>query len=266
MSPAAAVLTVAFGDLEAGVWGAVWGSDRPFATVGVVGENAQPLAAELDGGEEAREWKVAGDGCELIVAPDGEAAPTGLVDPALAGFDQFCRVRGRFRAADGTDREVDCAGRRGSRAGPFEPKRFESVRDVSAWFGERDGLALVAARPRKAAGHGGDLVTAAIFAPAGNTQVADPRLSTTYSAGGRPARVGLELWIDDDEGADAPTGEQFPRRAAGEVIGSGARSHAGAAASAADRHKPQLLVDAELLRCHSRGREGAGVYLLARIA
>jgi hypothetical protein len=259
MSPAPGLLTVAFGDLDAGMWGAVWGSGRPFAAVGMVGADVLPIAALLDGGDEGGEWRIEGDDCELVVAPDGEAAPVLPADPALAGFDQLCRVRGRFRAPDGSDRELECPGRRGSRAGPLDPKRFESLRDVSAWFGEHDGLALVAARPRKAPGHGSDLVTATIFAPAGNTRVADPRLSTTYSADGRPARVGLELWIDDEEAGD----EQFPRRAAGEVIGGGVRSRAGEGGA---KREPQLMVEVELLRCHSRGREGAGVYLLARVA
>ncbi len=43
----------------------------------------------------------------------------------------------------------------------------------------------------------------------------DPRLSTTYDEHGEPLRVGVELWLGDDE-----DGEQWPRRVAGAATGS----------------------------------------------
>ena len=55
------------------------------------------------------------------------------------------------------------------------------------------------------------------------------------------------LWLDDDEG-----GDQYPRRAAGESLKVGLTTGEGA-----------VQLRATLLRCHSRGREGVGVYLLA---
>ena len=75
----------------------------------------------------------------------------------------------------------------------------------------------------------------------------DPRLSTTYDGDGHPTRATLELWITQGE-------REFPRRAAGEASGP-------AVAVAGD--DATLLV--QPLRCHARGSDGAGVYLLAGV-
>ena len=108
----------------------------------------------------------------------------------------------------------------------------------------------IAFRGRKAKSHEGDVVTATVLGPEPSAPVDDPRLSTTYEAGGWPVRAGLELWLggDGDE-------EQFPRRAAGEAAGARAQAAAGG-----------LDIRAEPFRWHSRGREGAGLYMLARRA
>jgi hypothetical protein len=108
---------------------------------------------------------------------------------------------------------------------------------------------LVSLRPRNASGHGDDILTAALFEPGSTRAVAEPRLSTTYTATGAPSRMSLELWLDDDE---EETG-RYPRRAAGEATGARARFDRG-----------ELSIDAELLRCTSHGRQGAGVYLIVR--
>jgi glyoxylase-like metal-dependent hydrolase (beta-lactamase superfamily II) len=75
--------------------------------------------------------------------------------------------------------------------------------------------------------------------------VDDPRLSTTYAASGLPSRTNLELWIGEGE-------NEFPRRVAGEASAEGAVLQ---------------VEDVDLrvvpMRCHSRGREGTGVYVLA---
>ena len=75
--------------------------------------------------------------------------------------------------------------------------------------------------------------------------VADPRLSTTYTDTGDPLRTSLELWISDGE-------DEFPRRAAGEAAGPGA-----------ELATDELQMRVAPLRCHSRGQDGAGVYVLA---
>jgi hypothetical protein len=164
-----------------------------------------------------------------------------------SGFDQLCRVRGRA-GIDGTEREIDCLGRRGSHGDGIKLEKFDSVRDVSAWFGPVDGLAVVALRPRKARGQDSDLLEVAVLDPEATSPVEDPRMSTTYTSAGQPLRAGFELWLAGEE-----EDSQYPRRAAGEAAGPGASARCGG-----------LHVLAQPFRWHSRGRDGAGLYLLAR--
>lgn len=240
--------TISFGDLQTGVWGAAWGS---VLAVGVVGDGETVLSpVTIEGGDENGDWRISSDDAELAVAPAGEAAIAGATSPGQPGFDQLCRVRGRFLLA-GSERRVDCLGHRASRD-QYELGRFESLRDVSAWFEPDEGVALTSMRPSRAAGHADDVVMAAVFEPGGATRVTDPRLSTTYTAAGIPARFSLELWLGHEDDEDDQE-QQYPRRAAGEAVG----AHADASGDTFELH-------AELLRCHTRGREGTGVYLLAR--
>jgi hypothetical protein len=146
---------------------------------------------------------------------------------------------------DGEERIVDCAGERSRRLGTLDGKRFQSLRAVSAWFGDEVGLAVLAARPRRARGHDSELLAGTMFEAGVPVPVTEPRLSTTYTADGVPARVGLELWFGEEEG------EQYARRAAGEAIG-----------RAAGCEDPSLR--SEVVRWRMRGREGIGVYDLLR--
>jgi hypothetical protein len=155
-------------------------------------------------------------------------------------------VAGRLTLA-GETVSFDTSGRRGGRAGTEALDGLDSVREVSAWFEPAEAVALLALRPRRTKGHDQDAITAAVIDPEGWPPVTDPRLSTTYTAAGDPAHVGLELWSDDPE--------SFPRRLAGESTGSRAAASAGG-----------WSVSAERLLCHSRGNEGMGVYLIARPA
>jgi hypothetical protein len=248
-----AVRTIAFGDLEAGVWGAGWVGSEALLVVGTETDARALPDSSIQGAEADEEWAATADGAELTIAPAGEPA----TEAVLGGFDQLCYVRGTVTLA-GVEQPVECLGRRALR-GQLELDRLESVRDFSAWFkpiesGESaesaaEGLALTALRPRDSVANDTDLITAALLEPGASTAVADPRLSTTYSADGAPIRVGLELWLEVD-----PEGEQpFPRRAAGEALA--------AIASAATNG---FDLQARPFRCHTRGREGLGVYLLAR--
>ena len=143
---------------------------------------------------------------------------------------------------------VDCLGQRTSRFGGFDLGKLESVRAVSTWFEPDEGFALMAFRGRRAKHHDSDVITAAVLGPETSAPVEDPRLSTTYDAGGWPVRAGLELWLTAENEE-----EQYPRRAAGEATGARMQTAAG-----------ELDLRAEPFRWHSRGREGAGMYLLAR--
>jgi len=201
-----------------------------------------PLRAEGSAPEE--EWRLAGDLVELTFAPVGEVAELELADAGIAVLHQLAHVRGTI-AVDGEEQVVDCTGERSRRLGTLDGKRFAALRTVSAWFGDADGLAVLAVRPRRARGHDSELVDGVLLEGGLPVRVTDPRLSSTYTADGVPKRVGLELWLGE---ADS---DQYARRAAGEAIG-----------------RPAVCGDpplrSELLRWRMQGREGIGVYDLLR--
>jgi hypothetical protein len=116
---------------------------------------------------------------------------------------------------------------------------------VSGWFDQDEAFILLALRAAQAVGQESDLVAATLFDPEGWVPVDDPRLSTTYAESGLPARTNLELWVGEGE-------NEFPRRVAAEAAGDGA---------VLTTEETQLRVVP--MRCHSRGREGNGVYVLA---
>jgi hypothetical protein len=146
----------------------------------------------------------------------------------------------------GSERAVECVGIRNA-AAELRIGRVHSLRALSGWFDADHGLTLLALRPVASKGQEGDLVAATLFEPEGWTTVEEPRMSTTYRAGDRPSRASLELWVGEGD-------EQYPRRAAAEAAGEGA---------SVQRDDLTLLVTP--LRCHTRGLDGAGVYLLARL-
>ena len=250
MSPGSSALrTLAFGDLARTVWGAAWipdGDGSALATLGRDGVQTVIPSLRMSGGAQEGEWRLDGDRAALIVAPAGEVVGVRASDD-LRGFDQLCRVTGRFEL-DGAVHAVDCLGLRTSRSGGFDLAKLDSIRAVSTWFEPDEGFALTAFRGRKAKHHDSDVVTAAVLGPETSAPVEDPRLSTTYDAGGWPVRAGLELWL-----AGESEEEQYPRRAVGVAAGARALAEAG-----------ELELRAEPFRWHSRGREGAGMYILAR--
>ncbi len=140
----------------------------------------------------------------------------------------------------GAEREFDVGGMR-SAALPLDGR--DSLRLFAAWFPAGHEIAAArATRPKGAKGHDRDSV--GVVARGEEHQlVIDPRLSTTYDHSGEPRRVGLELWLGDDE-----EGEVWPRRVAGAATGSRLES-------------PGL--GAYAFECVSRGEPGAGVYVLA---
>jgi hypothetical protein len=225
-----ALRTLTFGDLESGTWGAAWELDgQPgFALVG-------DMSASL-----SDDWRVTGEGVELDTVPG--SALSELAD----GFDELVTVQGRV-----AERSVECLGRRSERHA-LDPADYESIRDVSAWFAPDEGVALLAARPRRARGHDAELVTVSAFEAGRSLPIADPRLSTTYGADGSPTRAGVELWLEqpDDEEEEA---HHPPYRAAGEAVSPSAAVTIG-----------PLAVEGRLFQWHWRGNEGAGVYLIVR--
>jgi hypothetical protein len=229
------VNTVAFGDLDAGVWGAVWG---PVAIVATPDGELGDASLSDDGST------ISGAGIELTLTPHGEASET-----EDGSSQQLCRVHGRI-VRDGAEHELDCLGRRGASPEPALGD-LQAVRELSAWFEPEDGVYLSSSRPRKAKGHDSDVVAATLFDEGHPLAVEEPRVSTTYDVRGLPARVTLELWLggDDEE-------EQYPRRLAAEALGAPVTRELGGG--------PTLEVTP--MRWHFRGRDGAGVYLLVRPA
>ena len=253
MTPA--LCTLAFGELEpASAWGVglVRESGGSALTALGAGDTSAVLPdVRFSAGSDGEEWRLDGDAAELVVAPAGEAVAVQSTEDALQGWEQLCRVTGRFERG-GTAHAVDCLGLRSRWSDAIDVERYESIRSVSVWFepdeGVAEGMALTAFRPRKAKGQDRDVLAAAVIAADMSRAVEDPRLSTTYQAEGWPARAGLELWLAGDE-----PDQQYPRRASGEATGPRVEAHA---------HGHE--VRAQPFRWHSRGREGAGMYLLAR--
>jgi hypothetical protein len=125
---------------------------------------------------------------------------------------------------------------------------------LAAWFDRDEALALSASRPRRARGQESDLITASLVESGLARTVIDPRLSTTYAGDGAPSRAGVELWVSEPSEEPDTNGER-PYRIAGEAAG-----------SAATWSEGELQLAAYPLRCHSHGRDGAGVYLVGRPA
>lgn len=246
-----ALRTLAFGDVERTVWGAAWmpGEADGSAAATVGGDAVAPVVSSLrlSVAEEGGEWRLEGEGIVLIASPAGEIVDVRGADD-IGGFDQLCRITGRFEQSS-TEHAVDCLGLRTSRSGGLDLAKIASVRAISIWFEPDEGFALMALRGRKAKHHDSDAVTASVLGGEPSPPVEDPRLSTTYDAGGWPVRASLELWLAAGEGEE----EQYPRRVAGEAAGARTETTAGG-----------LDLRAEPFRWHSRGREGAGMYLLAR--
>ncbi len=253
--------TVAFGGLDADIWGAAWscganGHGHAMVSIGA-GSGVFEGQVAIDGYGEAQPWQLSAPGVELVITPQGApaiAAAASIDEAPTTGCEQLCGVRGAL-VIDGAEHDVQCPGLRGARTIEVTLARLESVREVFAWFGPGDGLGLLALRPLGSAGHEHDRVAAALFEGGGAVPVTDPRLSTTYGASGLPTRASIELWLQAHEG------EAFPRRAVGEVSGPWGKM----TAAQDERPGPTIVVSCAPLRWRSKGREGAGVYLLAAL-
>jgi len=276
-------VTFAFGDPEAELYGLARigvspredGDGAAGSALAVLFSGREPVAAVARGGlaapagadwtslaigdlsasvvEPLRGWTVAMEGAEHgfelrfdALGPPAELAETDAVARAggMAGYEQACAVRGTVRA-DGRAREVRCVGQRGHAWGEPDWSRLEAARTVAAWPAEGAALALTAVRPQGAT-HAEEPVWAALLDAEGSRRVAEPRLTTTYDAGGRQRRAGLELWLHDDD--------EHPHRGSGEVL-CGSTLDLG-----------QLRLDCAFFRWRLDGREGVGRYDVLRRA
>jgi hypothetical protein len=231
---------VSFSGLDGRLWGAAFDAGGTSTVIGVGDElmALAPPATTLAAGSPG-EWKLSGGGLQLSILPRADAAGDGS-----PGTPERCRVQGHL-TIDGAERAIDCPGMR-SCGTPLALRQLGSLRGVWGWFDDEQAVGVIAARPSGAAGQESDRLTATLFDAEGRVTVQDPRLSTAYGPDGLPARMGMELWVGDGD-------EQYPQRAAGEAVASGDELAAGGTTL-------RILP----LRCHSRGLDGPGVYLLAR--
>jgi hypothetical protein len=118
-------------------------------------------------------------------------------------------------------------------------------RSIGIAFADGGLLALSAARPSGAPGHGEESVAAVLCDPDGApVDVAEALLSTEYGPDGVQRRATLELWLDGD-------GTQ-PLRGAGTLISASEVSHPGLSGTIA------------FFRWALEGREGLGHYEIVR--
>ncbi len=235
--------SIAFGSIDDGIWGVAWLTPEQESGAIALGtpERTGIVEAAVEGHDSEEEWRMVGDGVDLMLTPVGTAS-----QHPEDGFNQLGRVQGRF-ALDGKEYPVQCLGWRAAMSQQASGTRLGSFRQVAAWFEPGEGLALLALRPQSARGQEADQLMAAVLDLQDSIAVADPRLSTTYTGDGRPSRAGLELWIGDEE-------EEYPRRASGEAVGQPV---------AWGVERLELL--AQLFSWHSRGSEGAGVYVMGLV-
>jgi hypothetical protein len=243
-----ATRSFAFGQLEGGVWGAAWLPPEAPAS-GVVGldEDAATGPIRVDGARSDEPWRVEATAGELTLEGIGQPA---LRDPDAREdfFDQLCRVTGKLTVG-GSSKTLDCLGWRGAHPLITPARAPDSFRLAASWFEPEDGFALLALRPRNAEGQDEETVQAVLFGAGGARTVAEPRLSTTYSASGGPTRASVELWMETEPESD----HLYPRRALG-------------AARSAPRGWTvgDVGLEAQPFHWFSGGREGPGIYLLGQ--
>lgn len=249
------VRVVAFGTLDPRIWGVAWipdGDDAASIAIGTPGATAILSGALVPEDSDAN-WRLEGKDVSLVASPAGARRHSAEPEGHLESADALCRVKGHVALEDGRH-DVSCPGWRAAIRSDVEIEQLDSLRAVAGWIGSDDGVALIALRPQKFRGQETDVVLAGVLEPAGAPAVVDSRLSTTYAASGAPARTGLELWYEETSGEGDGTPEtHYPRRAAGEAVGTGIEWEVAG-----------LRLCAQLLRWHTQGRDGAGVYLLAR--
>jgi hypothetical protein len=196
-------LTIAFADTSALLEGVA------IAGVGTLLASGEQLTAapppELRGDDGA--WQLsAGDAYELALEAGGEAAALG--DGTRIWL---CRATGTI---GGQQFDGLATLTRGPAAGAGALER-----SLAILFDEQLGFALTARGPRGERGHDEEQLEAVRFRgdPLEPATIEKTRLSTTFDAGGRLTRAGIELW----ETADA----EFALRIGGEARAGGELVH-----------------------------------------
>ncbi|MDQ3740090.1 MAG: hypothetical protein M3320_02040 [Actinomycetota bacterium] len=241
-------VTVAFGDPEAGLYGfartslsAEDASGIGLVFAGTEVEAVRTEGVRIDVVEPLKRWRATFEGgFDLELEALSPPVDAGLGD--IAGYEQLCRVTGTAG-----DRRVDCLGQHGHSWGRVDWSKLELARTVTAWLDDNTAVTLSALRASSAKHHADETLKAHVLVGGTPVPVADPRLSTTYDAGGRQVHAGLELWVGDGDG-------EFPHRAAGEVV-CGTTLDLGS-----------LRLDCAFFEWHMEGRTGVGRYDIVRRA
>jgi hypothetical protein len=248
---------LAFATLEPTVWGTLWapeGSEAAWLGFSAGGERGV-LRVGFEAPDTEGAWSLEGAEAALAVAPARPPRRARDAGGRLESVDSVCAVSG-YVVLDGTRHELSAPGWRSTISAGLDLDELDSFRHVAGWTRDDDLVALVSLRSRKDRGQEGDLVAASVLDPAEGPAIEDPRLSTTYAASGAPRRTGLELWFEEpSDDSEAGSDAQYPRRAGGEALGQGMEWEASG-----------FTLQSQLLRWHTRGEEGVGVYLVGRRA
>jgi hypothetical protein len=220
-------LSIALFDIEHGVNV----SARSGATLLFEGSGAtvRDQGPEIEGTRKG--WK-AELGEDFSVKLDPVAGPAEL-DGATV---HVCAVSGRIGG-----RRARCLGTVSETTRPPEWEELDAMRALSAVFDEENAFLALARRPRGAAGHDAEEISAWLLADGAPVEVGEARISTVYDGEGRQRSAGLELWVP---------GEDYPERGSGTVVAGTSLGMEG------------LDVHAAIFRWRMHDREGAGSYEL----
>ena len=220
-------VALSFLDPERGLYGTI----RSGLTLVFEGRQARAhrVEADLEATEEGWRARV-GSELELTFARASEEIALGGIGIAV------CSARGRVGAHD-----VNGLGTIAVTHKAPEWRELDSLRAISAVFAPDTAVLAIARRPRTAAGHGEELVSAALLEGGEARVPEDARISTVYDGGGRQHSSGIELWLP---------GQDFPRRLFGTVQGGTSLELDG------------LLVHAGAFTWRMEGNAGAGLYEL----
>jgi hypothetical protein len=232
-----------FGDVAAGLGGLAWDIGEPGAVLLSQGESQPASFAMEEGGDAATVEITTGEATlEATLAPHTAEVPLAEQD----GDDPH-GLRVNACAAEvhstGGAQTLRCSGfiARWS-ADPVEGAGTFRLLSVER-PGESFLIATGLGQP-DAEGHGDERTAGWLLEGESAMPFEESLISTQYDEGGRPTRIGLELWAQE--------ADQSSRAAATRVSG----SSLGVAESGGTR--------AGLFRCHVDGTEGLGSYLLWR--
>lgn len=196
MSPGPAELPVAlsFFDSDAGVHGTL----RSGLTLLFEGRDARAErgGAEIEQADGRWQGRASAD-VEVTLTPASDTADLGGVAVTV------CTMEGRVG-----NKSISGLGTVAETRQPPEWQELDLLRAISAVFEPGFAALAVARRPRRAEGHGRELVTAVLVEAGELRAPEDARISTVYDGVGRQHSSGLELWFP---------GEEYPRRLFGTV-------------------------------------------------